>query len=158
MNNNYQYTPQNDQDEFHQNVFGNVPPPPAGHAKGFAIASLCLGIGSIFFTCICCCLFYIAFIPAILAIVFAVLAKRDNGGKMPGMATAGMILAIIGLLFFVCWVLLEFVFADLLYESMNQFFINEFGMTYEEFIQSPYMENYYGDFYSEDFYEYEIVD
>ena len=56
-----------------------------------AIASLVLGILS--FVLICCCC--VSPILSILAIVFAFVAKSKNGGKMPGMATAGLVLGIV---------------------------------------------------------------
>ena len=83
----------------------NLQPP--GHAKGYAIASLALGIASL--VCVCCCcgaLFFVGIPAGILAIVFAVLSRRDQGGKFSGMAIAGLILGIIGLILcLICCVL-----------------------------------------------------
>lgn len=67
--------------------YGYQPAPPGNN--GMAIAALCCGIGG--FLCI---------IPAILGIVFGVIAKnqiRDSGGMQrgDGMATAGIVLGIV---------------------------------------------------------------
>ena len=68
--------------------------------KGYSIASMVLGIISV----ILFCFTYISIPCAILAIIFAVVGK-NKGGK--GMATAGLVLSIIGtvlcaLLFIAC--------------------------------------------------------
>ena len=93
MNNQFDY--QNNETPFQQ---VNLSEPPKGHAKGYSIASLSLGIAAILASCCCCCLYFAGGICGILAIVFAILARRDNGGKMPGMAIAGLILGIVGIL------------------------------------------------------------
>lgn len=62
--------------------------PPAG----ISIAALILGICSIVF----CCFWYVSLITGIIAIILGVKAKKDNAGKQ-GMAKAGMICGIIGL-------------------------------------------------------------
>ena len=64
-------------------------PPPAPRTSGKAVASLVLGLG------------WVYGITSILAIIFAVLAKReirDSNGWVTGggMATAGLVLGIIG--------------------------------------------------------------
>ena len=71
-----------------------------GANNGMAIAALCCGIGG--FLCI---------IPAILGIVFGVIAKnqiRDSNGMQrgDGMATAGIVLGIIALITFVLSIIL----------------------------------------------------
>lgn len=81
---------------------------PSGHARGYSIASLSLGIAAIVVCCCCCCLFFLGGICGILAIVFACLAKRDNGGKMSGMAVAGLILGILGIILFVVMMIFWF--------------------------------------------------
>ncbi len=85
--------------------------PSNGHAAGYATTALVLGIVSIVLCCCCCCLFFLAIVPGILAIIFSFLAKRDNGGKMPGKAVAGMILGILGILLFL--LLCVVVFAEI---------------------------------------------
>ena len=139
MNQNFDYTPQNGNSSFQPPYPGQYPvQPPVGHAKGFATASLCLGIASIVCSCMCCCLYYIALPLSVLSIVMAFLARRDNGKKMPGMAVAGMILAIIGLLLFICCVAFEIILAQIPDEQMaamlDDFFQEYYGMSYEEFL------------------------
>ena len=69
--------------------------PGEGNGNTKAIISLVLGIISIL---VCCCYGVVSIILGIAAIVLAVLAKKDNMGKMPGMALGGLICGIIGLL------------------------------------------------------------
>lgn len=71
--------------------------------KGFAIASLVLGITSIIPGCCCS---WIGVILGILAIVFAILFLNANKGALvsKGMAIAGLILGAVGIL--VCTILL----------------------------------------------------
>ena len=59
--------------------------------NGFSIAALVLGIVSI----VCCCISYLGLICATLAIIFAILDKKQNS-SMNGMALAGLICGIIG--------------------------------------------------------------
>lgn len=63
----------------------------AKRKNGFSIAALVLGIVSI----VCCCISYLGLVCAALAIIFAVLDKKQNEG-MNGMALAGLICGIIG--------------------------------------------------------------
>ena len=100
MNQDFDYIPQNMQSSFEQYSPQPTPPPKQGNAKGYAIASLCLGLGAIFCTCILCCFYYLAIFLSIISIVMAFLSRRDNGGRFSGMAVAGLILGICGLLFF----------------------------------------------------------
>ena len=58
--------------------------------KGFNVTSLILGIISV----VCCWSFYVAVPTGIIAIIFSVAGKKDEG---KGMGTAGMVLGIIGL-------------------------------------------------------------
>ena len=71
---------------------------PKNTSGKWAVASLVCGILSLVFICCLSCLIYAAPVAAILAIVFAFVAKAKNGGRMPGKAIAGMILGIIGLI------------------------------------------------------------
>ena len=96
MDNQFGY--QSNEPSFQQVNLSNRP---NGHAKGYSIASLSLGIAAIFVCCCCCCLFFLGGLCGVLAIIFAILARRDNGGKMPGMALAGLIIGIIGILLFI---------------------------------------------------------
>ena len=56
-----------------------------------AIASMVLGMVSV----VLCCIWYISLICAIAGIVFGILNNRNNGRN--GMATAGIVCSIIGI-------------------------------------------------------------
>lgn len=77
--------------------YQNAPVKDAG--KGFAIASLVLGIIS---------LFVFAYICGTLAIVFAVVAKKK--GSTNKMATAGLVLGIVGV---ASWLLMQIMCASI---------------------------------------------
>ncbi len=68
-------------------------------SKGFSIASMVLGIISLVF----CCVWWITFPCAILAIIFSVIGKK-KGGK--GMATTGLVLGIIAIAVYILLVIL----------------------------------------------------
>ena len=59
--------------------------------QGMAIESMVLGIVSV----VLCCIWYISLICAIAGIVFGILNNRNNGRN--GMATAGIVCSIIGI-------------------------------------------------------------
>lgn len=63
-------------------------------STGFATASLILGILSILGSCCC-----IGGLFGILGLIFGCLQKKDESDKKPGMAIAGIITSIIGILF-----------------------------------------------------------
>ena len=91
-------------------------PPPQNNAKGYAIASLSLGIASVCVGFLCCCFavfIVLAGICGVLAIVFAIVAKHEADGKMPNMALAGLVLGIIGIV--LCILLLLFAFVIQVY-------------------------------------------
>ncbi len=104
------------------------------NSKGFALASLILGIAAIFCACICCVLYFLSIILAILSIVFACIAKKKNEGKMPGMARAGWILAIVAILFFLLVVCFEVYVSTLSDEEFAKIFESIFGIRLEDFI------------------------
>lgn len=62
--------------------------------KGFAIASLVMGIGGILTSCCC----GVGTIFCILGIIFGCIQQKDQNGQKPGMAIAGIITSIVGLL------------------------------------------------------------
>ena len=62
-------------------------------STGFAIASLIFGILSLLGSCCC-----IGGLLGILGIVFGCLQKKDESDKKPGMAIAGIITSIIGII------------------------------------------------------------
>ncbi|MBQ5612464.1 MAG: hypothetical protein IIU88_01990 [Clostridia bacterium] len=96
------------------------PTPPQGAEKesprAYAYAALALGLLSLF----CCCCYYAAGAVAVLSIVFACLAKKRNGGKLPTPALVGLILAILGLLLFLCMIGLEIYLASLPTEELER--------------------------------------
>jgi hypothetical protein len=91
--------------------YPSVPPPPMPKTSGRAIASLVLGI------------VWMYGITSVLAIIFALLAKRDireaNGWVTGGgMATAGLVLGIVGVVGIVVVILLA-VLVDTEFEPSN---------------------------------------
>ncbi len=75
--------------------------------RGFAIASMILGILSI----LCCCFTYIGIALSIIAIVFAVVS-RVRMGYFDGMAIAGLVLGIIGFVFGVSILIIDIAFTE----------------------------------------------
>ena len=63
-------------------------------SRGWSVASMVLGILSV----LCCCITYGGLVMAALAIVFAIVSRR-NLGYFDGMAIAGLVLGIIGSVF-----------------------------------------------------------
>lgn len=133
MNNQFDYSNPNEQPPFMQS-FDTMSPTPNKNGKGFAIASLCLGIASVFFCCCCCCLYYVAIITGVLAIVFAFLSKNANNGKLSGMAIAGLILGIIAIVLFLMLAFLEF--SGMMEEILRETIEETYGMSYEDFMES----------------------
>lgn len=84
-----------------QNFEQQSNPAPVSEGKGFSVAALVLGIIGIvgsFITIVC----YFALPCAILGIVFGVKGRRRSTlvrGKSSGLATAGLVLGIIGTVF-----------------------------------------------------------
>ena len=72
--------------------------------KGFNITALILGIIST----LCFCAWYIAVPTGIIAIIFSIAGRKDEGR---GMGIAGMVLGIIGLILTLLWI---FVLASIL--------------------------------------------
>lgn len=90
----------NNEFNFDSNPYGGFAPQEKKNKNGFAIASLVLGIVSLL-SCCCCCSsgfgLMVTGVSAVLAIVFAFLSKKNNGGKMDGKAIAGLILGIVAI-------------------------------------------------------------
>ncbi len=70
------------------------------NGKGFAIASLVIGILSL----TCCCG---SFIPSILGLVFGIVSKKRQP-ENNGMAVAGIVLSIIGIVFSIIYLIFLF--------------------------------------------------
>ena len=75
------------------NNYGGYDKVPVKSGKGYAVASLILGISSI---TICCCVPGVGFVCALLAIIFGIISQKRNPC---GMALAGIITAAFGLVF-----------------------------------------------------------
>ena len=133
LNNQFDYSQPNEQPPFMQG-FDMMSPSTQKSDKKYAIASLCLGIASIVLYCCCCCLYYVAIVTSILAIIFAILSKNANGGKMSGMAIAGLILGIIGIILFLLIVVLNIsgFFEEIMMETIEE----TYGMPYEDVLKS----------------------
>ncbi len=92
--------------------------------RGFAVASLVLGILSI----VCCCLSYAGFVMALLAVIFAVVSKTKMGYFDP-LAVAGLVLGIIGLVFGA---------AIIICDLLARFGVfSEFEEMFNEFLETP---------------------
>ena len=63
-------------------------------SRAWSVAAMILGIGSI----VTCCVGFIAIVAAVLAIVFAIISRK-NLGYFDGMSIAGLILGIFGFVF-----------------------------------------------------------
>ena len=92
------YTPYNGNSSDNQNSnyqqepsFDPYAPPARKQSNAYAIASLVLGIVAI----VCCCISELSLICSVLAIVFAVLSRRQTG-FFDGMSTAGLVCGIVG--------------------------------------------------------------
>lgn len=117
--------PSYDNNGYNVNQYNNQSYPQYGepvqqnNSKGFAIASLVLGILSV----VCCCADYLALIMSVLALVFGFLSiKKQEASK--SLAIAGMILGGIGLLLFIITIISSLVyknnFSD--YQAMMDYF------------------------------------
>ena len=88
------------------NPFGDVTSKEKGKKNGYAIASLVLGIVSIL-SCCCCCTSALGVllmgVCAILAIVFAFIAKKNSDGKMDSKAITGLVLGLVSLAVILCF-------------------------------------------------------
>jgi hypothetical protein len=114
------FNSQNDLNEV--NATTSAPTPVVPNKKGFDIASLVLGITAIVPGCCCT---YLGIILGILAIVFSVLFTKANPGNdvKKGLAKAGLILGIIGVILCVALMIFGFIFASSNWyeEIMNQY-------------------------------------
>ena len=100
--------------------------PLTNNNNGMGIASLILGICSI---AICCC-YGVGAIPAIIGLILGILQNKKNAN---GIATAGIVLGIIGILLNVVWLIYMIIFLS---EDCLQDFVNEFSSNYEYYENS----------------------
>ena len=63
-------------------------------SRGWSVASFVLSLISV----ICCCMWYISGILAVLGIIFAIVSRK-NLGYFDGLGIAGLVLSIFGLVF-----------------------------------------------------------
>ena len=122
------------------NSFDFIPTPQKNTSGKWAVAALVLGILALVFICCLSCLIYGAPVAAILAIVFAIVAKNKNGGKMPGKAIAGLVLAIIALVILLILIIaLIGLFANDMagFRALYDTYLKEAagGISFEEFIE-----------------------
>lgn len=89
-------------------------------SRGFAIASLVLGILSL----VCCCISYAGLVMATLAIIFAIVSRKKMG-YFDSLAIAGLIVGIIGVIFGAFSILVDVIM------SSEEFWI-EFEKMYPE--------------------------
>lgn len=89
-------------DSYSSNYYSSTPEPPS---NGYGIASLVLGILSI--PGGCCCGIGVLF--GILGIVFGCVQQRDTFGKRPGIAIAGIVLSVIGIILSICCIIYLYV-------------------------------------------------
>ena len=135
MNQNFDYTPQNDRSFFEQQPLYTPPK----KSNKFATAALVLGICSVAASCLCCCLYYLSAPLSILAFIMAALSKKRNDGKMSGSAVAGIILAVLGIAIFICCLAFEvwfyFSFPE---EEIRDIFYDYFesqGTSFSEYVK-----------------------
>lgn len=93
------------------------------NSNGFGIASLILGICSI---AICCC-YGVGAIPAIIGLILGILQNKKNAN---GIATAGIVLGIIGILLNAVCLIYMVVFLS--YGGLQEF-IDEFSSSYPDY-------------------------
>lgn len=114
---------------------------PAKNGSGMATASLILAIVSL--VMVCCC--GVSLIPAILAIVFALVARRREG-RMPGAAIAGLIIAILCILLtLVYFGLIFYAYRELetnpdgqVAQAIDQAFRDTYGIGFWEYLEKAY--------------------
>ncbi len=124
-----------------QDAFAN---PPAKTYSGKSIAAMILGIAGILFTAI----FFVSLPCAILALIFG---KSEEKAHPNGMAKAGFILGIIGLVLTVILLILFLILFSVglsLAQDWTYDWDYSYGDTWED-----YYDGYYDDYY-DDYYDY----
>lgn len=100
-------------------------------SAAFSVASLVLGILSL----VCCCLFPVAGVCAVLAIVFAFIS-RSRLGQLDGMSIAGLVCGIIGLA-----IVAYLIYTTLTAPGMSDAEMEEFMRQYMEMIKKALGQN-----------------
>lgn len=117
--------PTADSSSYPYNNYYSTPNTPLtnNNSNGFGIASLILGICSI---AICCC-YGVGVVPAIIGLILGILQNKKNAN---GIATAGIVLGIIGILLNVVWLIyMVILFSD----GGLQDIFDEFSSTYDDY-------------------------
>lgn len=122
----YQQTNTNPSPYTYNDPYSTPNTPLTNNNNGMGIASLILGICSI---AICCC-YGVGAIPAIIGLILGILQNKKNAN---GIATAGIVLGIIGILLNVVWLIYMIIFLS---EDGLQDFVNEFSSNYEYYEDS----------------------
>ena len=122
----YQQTNTNPSPYTYNDPYSTPNTPLTNNNNGMGIASLILGICSI---AICCC-YGVGAIPAIIGLILGILQNKKNAN---GIATAGIVLGIIGILLNVVWLIYMIIFLS---EDGLQDFVNEFSSNYEYYENS----------------------
>ena len=129
-----------------------VPTAPVSRAhKGLSIASLVLGILSVCSCCCCCGAFFFPLIFGIVSVVLAILARvKSPDKKMGGMAIAGLILGVVGILLAIFLLLVTLV----LLSPDSEFWV-EYEMLMREELGDEAFEEIFGDDFPNSFFEIE---
>lgn len=122
----YQQTNTNPSPYTYNDPYSTPNTPLTNNNNGMGIASLILGICSI---AICCC-YGVGAIPAIIGLILGILQNKKNAN---GIATAGIVLGIIGILLNVVWLIYMIIFLS---EDGLLDFVNEFSSNYEYYENS----------------------
>lgn len=119
----YQQTNTNPSPYTYNDPYSTPNTPLTNNNNGMGIASLILGICSIG---ICCC-YGVGAIPAIIGLILGILQNKKNAN---GIATAGIILGIIGILLNAVYLIYMVVFLS---DGGLQEFIDEFSSSYPDY-------------------------
>ena len=117
-----------------------MPPQAPPQTNGLAIGALVLGILSV--VCCCCCI-GINIILGIIAIILAVVSRKNSNGKMSGMAIAGLVLGILGVIGGIVSIIITVA------SGASGFFTENWTKYYNEFNQSGDPEKLFNDIFND---------
>lgn len=128
------HAPKNTPDPAQQNAPGSYAPDPFADngkkpGRGFAIASLVLGILSAVGLC-CCTIPAVSAALGVVAIVLAIIYSQ-KAGKLDGMALAGLILGIIGIVVALSLMIIVALNSDAINAALEEF-VNNFKKQYPD--------------------------
>ncbi len=129
------HAPKNTPDPAQQNAPGSYAPDPFADngkkpGRGFAIASLVLGILSAVGLCCCCTIPAVSAALGVVAIVLAIIYSK-KAGKLDGMALAGLILGIIGIVVALSLMIIVALNSDAINAALEEF-VNNFKKQYPD--------------------------